>query len=288
MKILILGGDGMLGHRLLQHFRPSAEVRVTLRQDASAYSAYGLFDSSNAYYGIDARAPGRIEEVIEAFEPGVVVNAVGIVKQRDTAKESIPSIEVNALLPHRLALMCSAASARLMHISTDCVFSGSRGNYREDDFADAADLYGRTKFLGEVHEPHCLTLRTSIIGPEISRKASLVEWFLAQRSTVRGFTKAIFSGLTTAELSRVIERMVVHHPDASGLYHVSSEPINKYDLLVAIREALGLDIEIVPDASFEIDRSLDSTRFRSEFNYAPPSWAEMIDELANDMKAVAR
>jgi dTDP-4-dehydrorhamnose reductase len=196
---------------------------------------------------------------------------------------------VNALLPHRLALMCADVSARLVHISTDCVFSGARGGYREDDFADAADLYGRTKFLGEVgQEPHCLTLRTSIIGPELARKASLLEWFLAQRTRVRGFTKAIFSGFTTTELARVIELMLTRYPDASGLYHVSSEPINKYDLLVAIRDALGLDIEIVPDATFEIDRSLDSTRFRSEFNYTPPSWPAMIGELANELRAIAR
>lgn len=290
MKILILGGDGMLGHRLFLHLRGRHDARVTLRQDAAAYAAYGLFPAEHSYYGIDVRSGDRLAEVMADFRPEAVVNAVGIVKQRASAREAIPSLEINALLPHRLAVLCAAAGARLVHVSTDCVFSGTRGGYCDGDASDAADLYGRTKYLGEVtEEPHCITLRTSIIGPELSRGSSLVEWLLAQRgTTVRGFTNAIFSGFTTAELSRIIEMLLVDHPEAHGLYHVSAEPIDKHTLLTMIRDRMGLDVRIEPDHVFHCDRSLDSTRFREAFGYTPPSWESMIQELGEELKGSSR
>lgn len=279
MRILILGGDGMLGHQLLKSLAPRHELKVTLRQDMSAYASYNLFDSSNAYTGIDVRSPERLTEVMADFRPQAVINAVGIVKQRPTAKESIPSLEINALLPHRLSVLCRVAGARLVHLSTDCIFSGKKGNYQETDFSDAEDLYGKTKFLGEVHDEHCLTLRTSIIGRELARNKSLLEWFLAQTGTIKGFTNAIYTGFTTLEIARIIEDMVVNHPEAFGVYQVSSNPINKYELLLLFREKLGHQIEILPDDSFHCDRSLDSTRFRRDFNYVPPTWETMIEEL---------
>ncbi|MCM2264346.1 MAG: SDR family oxidoreductase [Desulfuromonadales bacterium] len=282
MKILILGGDGMLGHQLLTSLLPRHEVRVTLRQDLEAYREHGLFTPANAYAGVDVRSLERLTEVVADFQPAAVINAVGIVKQRPTARESIPSLEINALLPHRLAVLCRAAGARLVHLSTDCVFSGKTGHYRDDDPSDAEDLYGKSKFLGEVHDNRCLTLRTSIIGRELARKKSLLEWFLAQSGPVKGFTNAIYSGFTTPEMSRIIEMLLVKHPDAHGVYQVSSEPINKYELLLLFRDKFGKEIDIVPDAEFKCDRSLDSRRFRQVFDYAPPSWEAMIEELAGE------
>lgn len=279
MRILILGGDGMLGHQLLKHLQPRHEVKVTLRQDLKAYVSYGLFNRENAYDAIDVRSLERLVEVIADFCPDAVINAVGIVKQRPDAKESIPSLEINALLPHRLALLCKGIGARLVHLSTDCIFSGKKGRYMENDASDAEDLYGKTKFLGEVHEANCLTLRTSIIGRELSRHTSLLDWFLSQSGAVKGFKKAIYTGFTTLEMSRIVEKMLIDFPDAYGVYQVSSDPINKYELLLLFREKLGHDIEIVPDDSFCCDRSLISTRFRADFNYSPPSWPEMIEEL---------
>ncbi|MBL4680588.1 MAG: SDR family oxidoreductase, partial [Pseudomonadales bacterium] len=204
---------------------------------------------------------------------------VGIVKQLAIAKESIPSLEINALLPHKLSVLCKEIDARLIHISTDCVFSGKKGHYKEEDPADAVDLYGKTKFLGEVHEDNCLTLRTSVIGRELSRKKSLLEWFLSQSGSVTGFKNAIFSGFTTLELGRIIEMMLLNYPSASGVYQVSSEPISKYDLLLLFREIFEHDIDITADEAFHCDRSLDSSRFRKEFNYQPPTWEAMIGEL---------
>lgn len=279
MRILIFGGDGMLGHQLLKHLQTHHEVKVTLRQDLGAYTALGIFNKKNVYDGIDIRSLERLMEVMVDFKPDAVINAVGIVKQRPDAKESIPSLEINALLPHRLAVLCKGIGARLIHLSTDCVFSGRKGNYIESDPSDAEDLYGKTKYLGEVHESNSLNLRTSIIGRELSRHTSLLDWFLAQTGTVRGFTNAIYTGFTTIEMSRIIERMLLEFPKASGVYQVSSDPINKYELLLLIREKFGLNIEIIPDSAFYCDRSLDSSLFRSEFNYTPPTWSSMIGEL---------
>lgn len=283
MRILILGGDGMLGHRLLASWRDRHDVRVTLRQDLSAYREYGLFDAHNAYTGVDARSLDRLAGVVADARPDAVVNAIGIVKQREDANAAIPSIEINALLPHRLAELCRAAGARLVHISTDCVFSGRKGGYTEDDAPDAEDLYGRTKLLGEVAEANAITLRTSMIGTQIVRKTGLVEWFLAQRDRIRGYRRAIFSGFTTAELARIIELVLMRLPAASGVYHVSGDAISKHDLLALLNERLGLGIDIAPDDEVVCDRSLDSTRFRRLSGYRPPDWPAMVDELAREI-----
>ena len=283
MRILILGGDGMLGHQLFKNLKSSHDVRVTLRQNLTVYNKFMMFSSENTYPGIDVIKIDKLAKVLTNFHPDAVVNAIGIVKQLPEANKSIPSLEINALFPHRLALLCKEISARMIHLSTDCVFSGKKGNYKESDTSDPDDLYGRTKFLGEVTEKHCLTLRTSMIGQELSRKKNLLEWFLSQKGSVNGYKKAIFSGFTTLELSRIIENMILNYPDASGIYHVSSDPISKFDLLSLIKAALKLPIEIISDESFACDRSLDSSKFRREFNYNPPSWEEMICELCKDI-----
>ena len=284
MRILILGGDGMLGHQFLCHFKERHDVRVTLRLGREAYEAHRLFEPGTAFYGIDARQTDGLLQIMADFRPEAVVNAVGIVKQRSEANEVIPSLEINSLLPHRLALVCRTVGARLVHLSTDCVFSGRKGNYRESDQPDAEDLYGRTKLLGEVSEPHCITLRTSMIGPELSIKTGLLEWFLAQRGrTVKGFTKAIFSGFPTSELARIVERTLTDVPKAHGVYHVASPPISKYDLLALIRDRLRLPITIERDSTFECDRSLDASRFHRDACYSPPTWEAMIDDMAHHM-----
>ena len=280
MKILILGGDGMLGHQLLKSLKLQHEVKVTLRQNLASYLKYELFSEVNVYACVDVRSLDRLTEVMADFRPEAVINAVGIVKQRPIATESIPSLEINSLLPHRLSVLCKVAGARLVHLSTDCVFSGKKGNYREDDFSDAEDLYGKSKFLGEVHDNNCLTLRTSIIGRELSRHQSLLDWFLAQSGVVKGFENAIYTGFTTVEMSRIIEMMLVNFPKASGLYQISSDPINKYELLKLFREKFKHNLNIIPDKGFVCNRSLDSTRFRTTFGYAPPSWSDMIEELS--------
>lgn len=286
LRILILGGDGMLGHRLLAHLQKNHETKVTLHRDLAAYEPYGLFTRDNSYAGVEAQDADRMLEVVADFRPEAVVNTVGIVKQRGAAKEAIPSLEINALLPHRLALLCKAVGVRLVHVSTDCVFSGrKKGGYTEEDVPDPLDLYGRTKLLGEVSEPGCITLRTSIIGLELSRRTGLIEWFLSQRGEIRGFTKAIYTGLTTAEMSRVIERVLVEHQALSGVWQVASEPINKHDLLVRFSGVLGRDdVSIVPDDSVRIDRSLSAVAFEEATGYHAPGWNEMLEELGAEVR----
>lgn len=286
MRILVLGGDGMLGHQLLKQWSGRHDVGVTVRSELKTYSPYGLFTEANTYSLVDIRSMERILEVLADFRPEAVINAVGLIKQRPDAKEAIPSIEINSLLPHRLALMCTAIGARLVHLSTDCVFSGRRGNYSETDTPDPEDVYGRSKLIGEVGGPGCITLRTSIIGRELARNTSLIEWFLAQRGVVRGFTKAIYTGFSTIEMARIIESVLLHHKDLCGVYNVSSAPIDKYELLGLVKHFFKLETEIVPDDSFVCDRSLNSARFREITGYVAPGWEQMIEEMAKDSEGV--
>ena len=284
MRILIFGGSGMLGHQLFKYLKNSYDVRTTLRQETLAYKEFNIFNSTNAYSGVDVRSTGKLKKIFIEYHPDIVINAVGIIKQLPSAKESIPSIEINSLFPHQLALLCKVNNAKMIHVSTDCVFSGKKGNYRESDPTDAEDLYGRTKLLGEIGEEPCLTLRTSMIGRELFRKKSLLEWFLSQKGTIEGFKNAIFSGFTTQELSRIIEMIITQYPTASGIYHLSSEPISKYDLLSMIKEGLELPINIIPNETYICDRSLNSSKFRYEFDYSPPAWENMIEELCNEIR----
>lgn len=283
MRILILGGDGMLGHRLLAEFEGGHDTAVTLRGPFKRYAAFPILSSGKCFCEVDALDFGSIERAVRAFEPEVVINAIGIVKQRDDADDRRLAIEINALLPHRLATLCRERGARLIHVSTDCVFSGRRGLYNEADNADAEDVYGRTKFLGEVASTGCLTLRTSIIGRELSRKRGLLEWLMAQHGEIRGFTRAVFSGLTTHEFGRVVRMLVERHPEAHGLYHVASRPIDKFSLLVAIKDAFELPVQIVPQDGVVVDRSLDGSLFNQTYNYEPPSWDRMVTELRDDL-----
>jgi len=287
MRILILGGDGMLGHRLLRQFVARHETRVTLRGPLADYARFGLFDRGNAYDGIDARDPSAIDRVVSGFAPDAVVNAIGIVKQRKDDVNDVLSVEVNGIFPHLLARVCRRHGARLVHLSTDCVYSGRKGNYSEDDRPDPEDAYGFSKLLGETGGPGVLTLRTSMIGQELHRKTGLVEWFLGQEkgAAIAGWRKAVFSGFTTAELARVIEIVLTKHPRAAGLYHASAAAISKYELLSALNRLLERGVTIVPDESVVCDRSLDSRRFQAEFNYVPPAWEIMLAELAAGIRA---
>ncbi|HVF45544.1 MAG TPA: SDR family oxidoreductase [Pyrinomonadaceae bacterium] len=283
MRVLILGGSGMLGHKLWQRFAERFDTYVTFRGQASAYARAGLFDSSRSLGGVSAQDFDSVARAFADVRPLAVVNCIGIVKQDAAAKDPLTSIAVNSLFPHRLAALARAAGARLIHLSTDCVFSGRAGNYSESDAPDAADLYGRTKLLGEVSGPGALTVRTSMIGRELSGAHGLVEWFLSQRGgRVRGFRRAVFSGFTTRALADVLADILERRPELQGVWNVAAEPINKFDLLTLVRDSYGLDIEIEPDESFVCDRSLDARRFREAAGFAPPSWPEMIERMRGD------
>ena len=281
MKVLILGGSGMLGHKLWQTLAPRFDTTATFRRVPPAASE--IFDQSRVVECVAADQFDTVTNALAQVRPEVVVNCVGIVKQDAGAKDPVTSITVNSLFPHRLAQACAAANARLIHISTDCVFSGRRGNYSEENVTDAEDLYGRTKALGEIDYGNNLTIRTSMIGRELQGSHGLIEWFLSQQGkTVRGFKRAVFSGFTTNALAKIIGEIIDDHPQLNGTWHVAAEPINKFNLLSQVREAYGLKIEIDADESFVCDRSLNGEKFRRETGITAPSWPEMIAEMQAD------
>lgn len=284
MKILVLGGDGMLGHVLLRKLGGKHDLKVTLRNNIEFYKEFGLFNLANAFDEFEPMNSTAVQGLFCKFCPDVVINALGLIKQREKSEDKILSIAINSLFPHKIAQICGCIGARLIHLSTDCVFSGGKGRYVESDAPDAVELYGRTKYLGECDYEHSVTLRTSFFGTELRHKSGLIEWFLAQSGSIKGFSKAIYSGLSTSEMSDVIDRVITDCPDMSGLWHVSSDPIDKYTLLVKLSEYLGRrDIEIEEDTSFWCDRSLDSQRFRNLVGYQPPTWDNMLKELAKQI-----
>ncbi len=280
MRILVIGGDGMLGHQVVAGLADRHEVACTLRRELDDYGPLPS-EGATRYGGIDVGRPDPVAAVLAAFRPEGIVNAAGIVKQRADAARSIPSIEVNALFPHRLGAMAADVGARLVHVSTDCVFSGRQGDYRETDNPDPVDLYGRSKLLGEVDEPGCVTLRTSIVGLELANPLGLVEWALAQSGTVPGYRRVLYNGLTTPELTRVIERVLATAPDLRGVWHVASQPISKYDLLTLLYDKVGrTDVELVPQDEPVSDRTLCAEAFQNAVGYLPAAWDGMLDELA--------
>lgn len=263
VNTLILGAGGMLGSQLLK----------SLGQHAQGVS------------GHDIRNWPAFEAVLEKSQATTIINAIGWVKQRDTVGDPTDLIEINALFPHRLAKHCLLHGRRLIHFSTDCVFSGLTGNYSETDRPDPIDLYGQSKWLGEVTGRNIFTLRTSFIGLERQRKTSLIEWFLAQTQPILGYSQAIYSGFTTLEMARIVERIVAAPDESAGLYHVASSPISKHDLLVLLRNALGSELSISPYNDFSCNRSLDGDKFNRTFRYEPASWPAMIQELAIQIKS---
>jgi dTDP-4-dehydrorhamnose reductase len=273
----------MLGRRVWSELHDHMDTFAALRRSYNDVAALRWFDRDSVIERVDASVDADLGRAFAIATPDVVINAVGIVKQRDDAADTLQTVAINALLPHKLAARCADAGARLIHISTDCVFSGTRGSYTERDTPDASDLYGRSKLLGEVDQPNCLTIRTSMVGREIGSARGLIEWFLSQRAqTVRGFTRARFSGLSTAELARVIRLVIQEHAGLRGVWHVAGEQISKFDLLSIVNEQFGLETTIVADDSFVCDRTLDATRFMNATGYRPPTWPAMVAEMAAD------
>lgn len=289
MRIMILGGNGMLGHMAWRSLGSDFDAYVTIRGAFSDVERFGIFNRKKTLCGVRAEDFSAFEEAVRTVRPDIVLNCIGIIKHIQEASDPIKSIEINSLFPHRLAVLCSANNCRLIHLSTDCVFSGKKGLYAENDIPDPPDLYGRTKLLGEVAGENMLTIRTSMIGMELDTKHGLLEWFLSQNGkSVKGYTGAIFSGFTTIALCRIIKSIIDSHAGLNGVYHISSEPISKFDLLSLIKKELMLNIEIIPDGELRCDRSLDSSKFRREAAYYPPSWEDMILEIAEEIKKGAR
>lgn len=279
-RIVVFGANGMLGHTVLRVMaaEPTHEVIGVVRSESAARSLSGV-STARIVAGGNVENPDVLVALFESLRPDVVVNGIGLVKQFAQSEDPLVALPINAIFPHRLAQLCSLAGARLVHISTDCVFSGAKGGYKEEDAPDARDLYGRSKLIGEVDYPHAVTLRTSIIGHELNRAHGLIGWFLAQQGNVKGYTRAIFSGLPTCELARVIRDLILPRAELRGLYHVASHPISKYDLLHMVNHEYGKGLKIEPDGHLKIDRSLNASRFREVTGYVAPAWPDLIAKM---------
>lgn len=285
-KVLVLGGAGMLGHKVFQVLRERFPGTVTMtRRDPKTPPLHrvNLLHGNDVISGIDVQQFDSLEDHLRQLTPDVIVNCVGIIKQRDESRTAVPSIIVNALLPHRLVETAQAWGGRVIHVSSDCVFSGLKGDYSEDDHSDADDIYGKTKSLGEITAPNAVTLRSSIIGRELMTHRSLLDWFLSQNGKkVRGYRRVIYSGVTTNEMALIIAQVIADFPTLSGLFQVVSEPIPKHDLLGLIREAYGLKIDIEPYDDEVSDRSMRGDKFERATGWRPPAWPELVRRLAED------
>lgn len=279
MRVLVTGSTGMLGHVACAVLAERFEVFGTCRGEFPS-GLESFLPPGRCYAHCDGGNIDRLRKAVEDCRPAAVVNCIGVVKQKPEAQDAVQTIRINSLLPHEIAVECDRVGAKLIQISTDCVFSGTQGGYSEDSVPDATDLYGRSKLLGEVTRMPHLTLRTSIIGPQLHGQTGLLAWFVNNRtSPVRGYVNAIFSGLTTYALARIIAEIAENTPELTGLYHVASAPVTKYDLLRSVAAAAGWDVEILRFEDFYCDRSLDGRAFGKATGLVVPSWVEMIREL---------
>ena len=285
MKIVILGASGMLGHKLLQHLQQFTDCYGMMRNYNKNLTQTNIFDRSKIINGIDVFKINKMFNNFSKIQPDVIINCIGVIKQKVAAKNFKESIYINSYLPHLLAEYSQINKIKFIHISTDCVFDGNKGNYSEKDFSNARDLYGKSKFLGEINYDNSLTLRTSIIGHELFTNYSLVDWFLTQNGgSVNGFKNAIYTGFPTIVFAKVISEILVKYQDLKGLMHISSDKINKFDLLTLIKNIYCLNIEIKKDVDFKCDRSLDSSLFRSLTDITMPDWEEMITQMFINFK----
>jgi dTDP-4-dehydrorhamnose reductase len=286
MKILILGVSGMLGHTLFYEYLCNREFDIygTVRNLSDVKEFFPGKMLKKVISCADANDIDSIKKIITKLKPDIVINCIGIIKQLPISKEPVPVITINALFPHLVASICRENGCRLIHVSTDCVFDGKKGKYTEDDKLSAEDLYGISKFLGEVKYEHAVTIRTSIIGHGLSANYSLIDWFLSQSDSIKGFTNAIYTGFPTIEVANIIADYVIPNQKISGLYQVSSDPISKYDLLNIVAKIYGKSIRIVPYDDYHDDKSLISDRFRNEAGYNPPSWEILVKRMYDNYK----
>ena len=277
MKVLILGAGGMLGNAVIRVMCENQHLEVfgTIRSN-NVPKIFSTEIAKKIITGFDVTYRDSLVKLFADIKPDVVINCVGLVKQLAEVDDPLIALPINAILPHQLANLCRLTEARLVHISTDCVFSGTKGNYKETDTPDATDLYGKSKYIGELNDTHTITLRVSIIGHELQSAHGLIDWFLAQQGSCKGFNQAVFSGLPTTVLAAIIRDIVLPKPELSGVYHVAAKPISKYDLLSLVAKVYGKAIDIIPDDQLVIDRSLNADRFKSATGYEAPSWEELI------------
>jgi dTDP-4-dehydrorhamnose reductase len=285
-SIVVLGCTGMLGHKLMQVLQNSPyTIHGTMRgsETETIRAKIGLKPNAHVIPDIDINSISKLDKLFAELKPIAVVNCIGLIKQLPDAQKAVPSIRVNALFPHELAELVQKHQSRLIHFSTDCVYSGSKGFYSESDPTDPQDLYGKSKALGEVSGPKCLTIRSSIIGPELGTQFGLFEWFYSKRGQkVKGYQKVLYTGLPTREISKLVLNLIQNFPELTGVYNVASEPISKFEILKFIDQKLHLGTEITPDSNVVLDRTLNGSKFRELTGYKAPTWEKMIEDMVSD------
>ncbi len=284
MRVCILGAGGMLGHMLVRVLSDDHDVHGTSKQEWSETAGLARFLEKKRWIGgVDAKAIKTVNKCFAEHQFDVAINCIGVVKQRVHRTTDDEMIEINARFPHKLSDICAAFSTRLIHISTDCVFSGNKGDYVETDKPDPVDIYGSSKLAGEIVDAHNLTIRTSHVGRELTNFTSLFEWILKNRGKqVVGYSNAIYSGLTTCSLAVVINSLLTTGSNIGGLVHVASNPLSKYQLITELNNRLGLGIDIKIDESVVINRSLRASDQLKQFKIEIPSWDQMLDNFCKD------
>ena len=283
-RILILGASGMLGHMLVRVLSPHHHVVGTTssQYDEKSHLAR-ILSVGNWVDHVDVRNLSTVEKTIRDTKADVVINCVGVIKQKMESSNIMDAILINSLIPHQLANICNQTQSRLIHFSTDCVFDGSPGIKKVNDVPNATDLYGTTKRLGEVDYAPALTLRTGFVGRQLSGFEGLFEWVRSQRGkTIDGYQNAIYSGFTAMALSRIIRQIIEEHEQLSGLHQVAGNHINKFELITKLNEYLDLDLTINRNIDFMCDRSMDGSEFTKLTDIAIPSWDDMLVEFAAD------
>ena len=280
MKVLVLGASGMLGHAMIRVLSENHNLQVfgSIRSD-KVKVFFSPHNAENLVLCNDVTNLNVLSDIFDKVQPNVVINCISLDKALLAKSSPLLMIPIYALLPHQLAKLCNGIDARLIHISTDGVFSGSRGNYLEDDACDSQDIYGITKYIGEVHESHTITIRTSIIGHELKSKNGLVEWFLSQQTQCQCFNRVIFSGFPTVVLAQIIRDFVIPNADLNGVHHIASNPISKRELLLLIAEVYGKKIKFITNNKVQINRSLNGERFRIATGYIPPDWQSLVKSM---------
>ena len=274
MKILILGGDGMIGHKMAQSL-----INFDLYLNSRSNSNYLKEHFPNSTLSDVDFLNQNIEELLNKILPDYIINAVGITIRRGASNNKKTNL-INSQLPNQIDFWCKENQKKQIHFSTDCVFSGDKGNYNDLDLPDAKDDYGKSKGEGEINSNSTLTIRSSMIGREIYNKTELLEWVISNKNNkIKGFENVIYSGVTTLWMSNTVNEIIKNYPDLNGIYNISSSPISKYDLITKINTYFNLNIEIEKDYSYSSNKSLNSDRFFTKTNFKKPNWDEMLNDL---------
>lgn len=277
--VLVLGASGLIGSTLYNFFCKKEDLNVFGTSKSTNQSNL----TETIIEKIDFLNLSQSLDIISEIKPSVVINCIGITKHSPNYSNLSDLAFLNSLLPHILSDFSRSKNFRFIHISSDCVFDGQRGNYSESDCPDSKDLYGKSKFLGELNDINgSVTIRTSTIGHEKRSKYGLLEWFLSQNVSCKGFSKAFFSGLTTLELADLLYKYFIFDDSVCGLYNLAGPKINKFDLLEIIARVYKKDIEIEKDDTFCIDRTLNASKFNNKFGYSYKNWDSMIKEMKED------